>query len=72
MDLKKTADQGLNVYVYGWKGLAEYFGIHKRTLQRWDEKLKIPWDKSGPKKNDSVRIHVWTADTYYKFFRSKK
>lgn len=72
MQHQDLAAKNLNIYIYGWKGLATYFGVHVRTLQRWDKKLKIRWDKSGSKKNDSVRIHVLVADYYYKIFRSSE
>lgn len=70
MNLKEVAEN-LTVYLYGYKGLSEYYKIHPRTLQRWDEKLKIPWEKMGFGKNSPVRIHILVADTYLKVLRGR-
>lgn len=70
MNLSKLDKENINVYLYGWKGLARYFGVSTRTLQRWDQSLKIPWEKSGKRKKDPVRIHIWVADEYYKISKT--
>jgi len=62
----------LNCFIYGWKNLANYFGIHKRTLQKWHFILPIPWEKKGQKLNHSVRIHVRVADAYYTLLGSTR
>lgn len=64
-DLDREMIQSVNVWIYGWKSLASYFRIHPRTLQRWDARFPIPWEKQGPRKNHSVRVHVKVADAYF-------
>ncbi len=56
--------QNINTYFHGWKELARYFGVTVRTLQRWDQELKIPWEKSHSGKNGRVKIHLVVADRY--------
>lgn len=54
-----------NDFIYGRKNLAQYFGIHIRTLETWHKKKPIPWQKSGPHQSCGIRIRLDVADFYY-------
>lgn len=56
-------------YLYGWKSLAQYFGITVRTLQRWNQELKIPWEKNYQSQQARVKIHILVADEYYRLLQ---
>ncbi len=59
----------LFTYLYGWKSLAKYFGITVRTLQRWNQDLKIPWEKNYKSQQARVKIHILVADKYYRLLQ---
>ena len=59
----------LLTYFYGWKSLANYFGITVRTLQRWNQNLKIPWEKNYKSQQARVKIHILVADEYYRLLQ---
>lgn len=71
-DLERELIQSVNIWIYGWKGLARYYRKHVRTLQRWDSRVPIPWEKQGPRKNHSVRIHVKVADAYFTLIKESE
>lgn len=52
-------------YIYGWKGLAAYYGCFFRSLQRWHAIRPIPWERVGNGQG-RVRIHRKIADIYYR------
>lgn len=59
----------VNLYLYKWKGLAQYFGVSVRTLQGWNQLLRIPWEKSGAARSNRVRIHTQIANKYLSLLR---
>lgn len=64
--------QNINLYLYGYKELANYFHITVRTLQNWHQKKPIPWEKMDGSKNSKVRIKIISADSYFYKKNSKK
>lgn len=59
----------LLTYLYGWKSLAQYFGVTVRTLQRWNKDLKIPWEKNYKSQQARVKIHILVADEYHRLLQ---
>jgi len=52
-------------FIYGVQSLADHYEVTKRTIERWNRAKKIPWEKTGPSKNSSVRISTEAANLYY-------
>lgn len=68
MELTKKDLKHINVFLYGWKGLANYYGVCIRTLQRWHRDLPIRWERVG----HNVRLHALVADAYLEVIEKTK
>lgn len=58
-----------SVFLCGYKDFEKRYNISKRTLQRWDKILKLPWIKMGDSKGAPVKMHCKVADEYVKILR---
>jgi hypothetical protein len=55
------------VYLKGWKEIAEFLGIHWESLRRWHyEVLRLPVQKLGSRKQSRITIQKITLIEWYR------
>lgn len=67
--IKLAQSNQIFTYLYGWKSVAKHFGITVRTLQRWHQQLKVPWEKNYNSQQARVKIHIFVADEYHRLLK---
>ncbi len=57
-----------DLYLVGWKSIADYLGFHPRTIKRWHyERARLPFWKSHTSRQGRIIIAKYMVDIWVRY-----